>query len=84
MTQCLDDTGIIQRIWQDENRKQAKTKRFRSVVATASYEAGMNSTHVQEFGGAGRSGKQSDGYLWSNKQKDEQRLSFGILGCSKE
>ena len=79
---------------------QFRTKDFQLSVATESYEVATHSPHVhsvirlgcmrnlgvliQEFGRAGRGGKQADGYLWFNEYKDDQRLTYWTMGCSSE
>ena len=74
-------------------------KEFQVLVATESYEVGTHSPHVdnifrvgcmhnlsvmiQEFGRAGRSGNNADGFLLINETKDDQRLAFWTKNCSK-
>ena len=69
-------------------------------MATESYEIGTHNPHVdnifrvgcmrnlsvliQEFGRAGRSGKDCDGFLLINESKDDQRLAFWLKNCSLE
>lgn len=38
---------------------------------------------VQEFGRAGRSGNDADGFFLVNESKDDQRLNFWTQSCSK-
>ena len=74
-------------------------KEFQVLVATESYEVGTHSPRVdnifrvgcmrnlsvmvQEFGRAGRSGNNADGFLLINESKDDQRLAFWTKNCSK-
>ena len=76
-----------------------RAKDFQVLVATESYEVGTHSPHVdnifrvgcmrnlsvivQEFGRAGRSGNDADGFLLVNESKDDQRLNFWTQSCSK-
>ena len=76
-----------------------RAKDFQVLVATESYEVGTHSPHVdnifrvgcmrnlsvivQEFGRAGRSGNDTDGFLLVNESKDNQRLNFWTQSCSK-
>ena len=69
-----------------------RNKEFQVLVTTESYDVGTHSPHVhsvirigcmpnqkvlaREFGRVGTSSEQSDGYLWFNEHKDDQRLSF--------
>ena len=77
-----------------------RNKEFQILVATESYEVGTHNPHVQnvirlgcmrnigvviqEFGRAGRGGEQSDGYLFFNEHKDDQRLTYWTLKCNEE
>ena len=36
---------------------------------------------IQEFGRAGRGGEQSEGYLFFNEHKDDQRLAYWTNEC---
>lgn len=38
---------------------------------------------VQEFGRAGRSGNDADGFLLVNESKDDHQLNFWTQSCSK-
>ena len=73
---------------------------FQVLVATESYEVGTHSPHVnnifrvgcmrnlsvvvQEFGRAGRSGNNADGFLLINEKKDDQRLAFWTKNSSEK
>ncbi|PFX32199.1 ATP-dependent DNA helicase RecQ [Stylophora pistillata] len=75
-----------------------RAKEFQVLVATEAYEVGTHSPHVdnifrvgcmrnlsvivQEFGRAGRSGNDADGFLLINESKDDQRLCFWTQNCS--
>ena len=75
-----------------------RNKEFQILIATESYEVGTHSPHVhtvfrigcmrnvgvviQEFGRAGRSGEQSDGFLFFNEHKDDQRLTYWTMNCN--
>ena len=75
-----------------------RAKEFQVLVATGSYEVGTQSPHVdnifrvgcmhnlsviiQEFGRAGRSGNNADGFLLVIESRDDQRLAFWTKNCS--
>ena len=83
-----------------EIAKKFKNKEIQVLVATESYEVGTHNPHVnmvyrigcmrnlsvlmQDFGRAGRDGTLSDGTLYINEYKDNQRLGYWTKQCSSE